>query len=107
MPHRRTSMGQLKHRIFRKKSASFTKIELDEEKIGEETDENEGKNAASGSKTWTNAMGRSLRRRLSAFRKDSNDNESSVISKSIPERVNVIQLRNSSSHRNSPSNTVR
>ncbi|EFO23597.1 hypothetical protein LOAG_04887 [Loa loa] len=107
MSHRRTSMGQLKHRIFRKKSASFTKIELDDTKNSEEIDDNDAKSTASGSKTWTNAMGRSLRRRLSAFRKDTSDNESSVVSKSIPERVNVIQLRNSSSHRNTPSNIVR
>uniref|UniRef100_A0A915Q165 Uncharacterized protein n=1 Tax=Setaria digitata TaxID=48799 RepID=A0A915Q165_9BILA len=106
MTHRRPSMGQLKHRIFRRKSASFTKIELDERKDGEEMDDNEVKNTASGSKTWTNAMGRSLRRRLNAFRKDGNDSESSVVSKSMPERVNVIQLRKSS-HRNTASNTVR
>ncbi|CAG9539577.1 unnamed protein product [Cercopithifilaria johnstoni] len=107
MSHRRTSMDQLKHRIFRRKSASLTKIELDGRKNNEEVDDNEAKNAASGSKTWTNSMGRSLLRRLNAFRRDTSDNESSVVSKSIPERVNVIQLRNSSSHRNTPSNTVR
>ncbi|VDP27392.1 unnamed protein product [Onchocerca flexuosa] len=38
-------------------------------------DDNEAKNAALGSKTWTNTMGRTLRRKLSAFRKDTNDNE--------------------------------
>ncbi|VDN92779.1 unnamed protein product [Brugia pahangi] len=106
MSHRRTSMGQLKHRIFRRKSASFTKIELDAEKNNEEVDDNDAKNSASGSRTWTNSMGRTLRRRLSAFRKDTGDNESSVVSKSVQEKVNVIQLRNSS-HRNIPSNTVR
>lgn len=99
-------MGQLKHRIFRRKSASFTKIELDAEKNNEEVDDNDAKNSASGSRTWTNSMGRTLRRRLSAFRKDTSDNESSVVSKSVQEKVNVIQLRNSS-HRNIPSNTVR
>ncbi|VDK89437.1 unnamed protein product [Litomosoides sigmodontis] len=97
MPNRRTSMGQL-HRIFRKKSASFTKIELDGEKNGE--DDSDARSAASGSRTWTNAMGRSLRKRLSAFRKDSSESESFAISKSVSERVNVIQLRN-------PSNAVR
>ncbi|VDO15374.1 unnamed protein product [Brugia timori] len=92
--------------LYFRKSASFTKIELDAEKNNEEVDDNDAKNSASGSRTWTNSMGRTLRRRLSAFRKDTSDNESSVVSKSVQEKVNVIQLRNSS-HRNIPSNTVR
>ncbi|VDN07854.1 unnamed protein product [Thelazia callipaeda] len=68
-------MNRLKHRIFRRRSASFTKIdEFAQSKDGDE-DECESKIAASSSKTWTNSMGRTLKRRLSIFRKDNDENE--------------------------------
>lgn len=61
--------------FYFRKSASLTKIEIDGEKSGEELDDNNTKNTVSSSKTWTNAMGRTLRRKLSAFRKDNKDSE--------------------------------
>lgn len=66
-------MDRLRQKIFRRKSASFTKIdELDE--IKDET-ENEVKNMPSSSRTWTTTMGKSLRRKLSVFRKEIDEND--------------------------------
>uniref|UniRef100_A0A183E675 DUF4797 domain-containing protein n=1 Tax=Gongylonema pulchrum TaxID=637853 RepID=A0A183E675_9BILA len=97
MPHKSTK-SKIRLRIFRRRSASFTKI--DELSKEEDEAEAEAKTVASSSKTWTTTMGRSLRKKLSAFRKDIDESDSPAASKSASEGVNVIYLRKPSSNRN-------